>query len=87
MIAGDVFVTPHAVEQFRSRIPGMAGLRYEAALARIIRALHADTVSIRPTANQQAVCIRVRGEVNFRAVVSTGSGDKPAVVTILRSGK
>lgn len=85
MIAGEVFITPHAVKQFRARVPGCAALSYEQALERIIHALQVDVRSIRPTAKGTGICARVRGALNFRAVIVAGD-DKPAVVTILRSG-
>jgi len=87
MIVGDLFITPHAVRQFRERIPGMWRLKYEQALGLILRALRENTASVKPTPNGCGVSIRVRGELNFRAIAARGEGVKPAVVTILRSGK
>lgn len=86
MIAGEAFITPHAVAQFQARIPGFAQATYEQALGVIIRALRDDARSVRPTQNGKGICVRVRGRVNFRAVILPSDG-KPAVVTILRSGK
>lgn len=86
MIAGEVFITPHAVSQFVARIPGHAQLTYDQALGVIIRALTSDVRSVRPTANQRGLCLRVRGRVNFRAIL-VATDNKPAVVTILKSGK
>lgn len=83
MIAGDFFVTPHAVEQFRRRIAPW--MNYEQALGAIIKELrHAD--NFRPTRNGKAVYVRTRGEWCFRAVIREGH-KCPAVVTILRGGK
>lgn len=86
MIAGDYFITPHAVRQFQARIPGQWRLNYEQALALIVRALNADARPAKPLPNGKGVYVRVRGALNFRAVVIEGDG-KPSVVTILRSGK
>lgn len=86
MIAGDVFITPHAVRQFQARVPDYRNATYEQALGVIIRALRDDAQSVRPTRNQKGLCVRVRGSVNFRAIILPSDG-KPAVVTILRSGK
>lgn len=85
MIAGDFFITPHAVRQFQSRIaPWMS---YEQALAAVIRELR-GVREFRPTMNGKAYYVRTNGEWQFRAVIAEGDGDaKPAVITILRGGK
>jgi len=83
LIAGDFFITPHAVRQFQDRIaPWMS---YEQALGAIIRGLH-NTEEFRPTINGKAYYVRVDGEWQFRAVIREGDF-LPAVITILRSGK
>ena len=83
MIAGEFFITPHAVRQFRRRIaPWMS---YEEALGAIIRELH-EAKELRPTMNGKAYYVRINGEWQFRAVIGEGE-NRPAVVTILRSGK
>lgn len=83
MIAGDYFITPHAVEQFRARIaPWMS---YEQALGAIITELR-DSQGSRPTENGKAHYVRTKGKWCFRAIIQPGES-KPAVITILRSGK
>ena len=83
MIAGDYFITPHAVRQFQSRIaPWMT---YEQALAAIIRELR-GVRELRPTMNGKAYYVRTNGEWKFRAVIREGQ-IQPAVITILRGGK
>lgn len=83
MLAGELFITPHAVRQFQTRIaPWMT---YEQALGAVIRELRAAG-ELRPTANGKAQYIRTSGVWRFRAVIGEGT-DRPAVVTILRSGK
>ncbi len=85
MFTGDFFVTPHAVRQFQSRIAPR--LTYEQALGAVIRELRAAPEP-RPTENGKAHYVRTRGEWKFRAVIAAGEdGAKPAVITILRSGK
>ena len=80
MMEGEFFITPHAVEQFRSRLaPWMS---YEQALGTIIREL--KTIDeIRQTENKKAFYARTKGDWRFRAIISEGY-DQPAVVTILR---
>ncbi|HEX3047940.1 MAG TPA: hypothetical protein VHY08_24525 [Bacillota bacterium] len=83
MLAGELFITPHAVRQFQTRIaPWMT---YEQALGAIIRELH-GVKEFRPTVNGKAQYVRTRGAWEFRAVIGEGEG-RPSVVTILRSGK
>jgi len=83
MFTGELFITPHAVRQFQSRIaPWMT---YEQALGAVIRELRGAT-DCRPTENGKAYYIRTKGEWEFRAVIREGE-IQPAVVTILRSGK
>ncbi|MGE5558334.1 MAG: hypothetical protein ACM3WV_06935 [Bacillota bacterium] len=83
MFAGNLFITPHAVRQFQSRIaPWMT---YEQALGAVIRELR-DAREFRPTMNGRAHYVRTSGEWQFRAVVREGK-IQPAVITILRSGK
>lgn len=83
MIAGDYFITPHAVRQFQTRIaPWMT---YEQALAAIIRELR-SAGELRPTMNGRAYYVRTNGEWRFRAVIREGQ-IQPAVITILRGGK
>lgn len=83
MIAGDFFITPHAVEQFRERIAPW--LSYEQALGEIIKELRYAN-DFRPTQNGKAFYVRTKGKWKFRAIIS-GGYDRPAVITILRSGK
>jgi len=83
MIAGDYFITPHAVRQFQTRIaPWMT---YEQALAAIIREMR-SAGELRPTMNGRAYFVRTNGEWQFRAVIREGK-IQPAVITILRGGK
>ena|SRR5690554_2294879 len=83
MIAGDFFITPHAVRQFQKRIaPWMS---YEQALGTVIRELR-GIKKVRSTMNGKAYYIRVNGKWQFRAVIREGEY-LPAVITILRSGK
>ena len=86
MIAGSIFVTPHAVEQFRARIA--PGLDYDRALGAIVRELSEHAVSVRPSIVGHSIVVRTRGgRYTFRAVVvGDQDGRAPAVVTILRSG-
>ena len=84
MLAGEFFVTPHAVRQFQKRI---APLSYNEALAVIIRGT--STVSVdrySVTSNGVALCIRVSEPLAFRAIVNEGAGAQMAITTILRSG-
>lgn len=86
MIVGP-FITPHAVNQFRERIAGVA-MTYEAARDAIIRELHEHGRAPVPTSNGRAWMVRTRGgEYEFRAVIGPGEGPAPAVVTILASGR
>lgn len=82
MIAGDAFVTPHAVTRFRELI---APLAYEHALAGIIKSLAAPK-SVKPCSNGKGVTVRTVTPFRFRAVVVAGSrpDDKPVVVTLMR---
>ncbi len=79
MIAGEYFITPHAVRQFVKRMAW--NMTYEEALAAIIKGLENDIESIKEN-HTGAKIIRVKGEWKFRAVVRDN-----AVVTILKSGK
>lgn len=87
-IAGNWFVTPHAVRQFQARVA--PGLGYDQALGAIVRGMR-RAGPLRPTRNQQAVYTRVRSSAeypyDFRAVIGPGEGPKPCILTILRSGK
>ncbi|MCL6589071.1 MAG: hypothetical protein K6U80_03875 [Firmicutes bacterium] len=83
MFSGNLFITPHAVRQFQSRIaPWMT---YEEALGAVIRELR-GVKEFRPTENGKAYYARTNGVWQFRAVVREGKV-QPAVVTILRSGR
>lgn len=83
MFAGELFVTPHAVRQFQSRIaPWMT---YEQALGTVIRELR-GVKEYRPTMNGKAHYVRTSGKWRFRAVIREGD-IQPAVITILRGGK
>lgn len=83
MFTGELFITPHAVRQFQTRIaPWMT---YEQALGAVIRELR-GVREARATENGKAYYIRTRGKWQFRAIVREGE-IQPAVVTILRSGK
>lgn len=83
MIAGEYFITPHAVRRFIELIA--PGLDYEHALAAIIRGLRDHAGEPKPT-RSGAVYIRVRGEHRFRAIIGPGEGGRLAVVTVCRSG-
>lgn len=84
MIAGPVFVTPHAVEQFRARVA--PDLSYEEALGAIIRALSGQDGKVSFRASTRGVVARARrGTYSFRAVIVNGK-PSPVCVTILRSG-
>jgi len=83
MFTGQLFITPHAVRQFQTRIaPWMT---YEQALGAVIRELRGVN-ELRPTENGKAYYARTKGEWEFRAVIRDGE-IQPAVITILRSGK
>ena len=85
MITGPTFIGPHAVAQFQARI---APLTYEAARAAILTELRDHVVSVRASAIGRGVVARTRGgRYAFRAVLGAGTGSRPAVVTILRSGR
>lgn len=88
-VAGKYFVAPHAVWRFRQRIDSRLG--YEDALAAIIRGLEQDAMAPKPLSNGAGIMIRTRGRrhgrYDFRAVVLPGEGAKPAVATVLRSGR
>lgn len=88
MIAGDYFVTPHAVRQFQERIHHRS---YNDALAAIIRGLQHPTtrwIEQEETGEHpQILKARVQEPFCFRAIVRPQAGRNPAVVTILRSGK
>lgn len=79
MIAGEYFITPHAVRQFIKRMAW--NMTYKEALAAIIKGLENDIKSIKEN-HTGAKIIRVDGKWKFRAVVRDN-----AVVTILKSGK
>lgn len=83
MIQGDYFITPHAVEQFQKRI---CPLDYEQALGAIIQGLTHDALPAKRLDSGKGVMVRVRGRWEFRAIIVAGD-DKPAVATILKSGK
>jgi hypothetical protein len=88
MFVGNFFITPHAVRQFQNRIAPW--LTYEQALHIGIAELNAalEVQEQRPTENGKAFYIRVNGDWQFRAIFVAGEeGTKPAVITILRSGK
>jgi hypothetical protein len=83
MFVGELFITPHAVRQFQTRIaPWMT---YEQALGSVIRELR-DAKEFRPTMNGKAYYVRTNGDWQFRAVIREGE-IQPAVITILRGGK
>lgn len=85
MIDGPAFVTPHAVRQFIARIAPRLG--YDAARAAILGGLR-DCGAPKPLRSGAGYYVRVRrGPYLFRAVIVPGEGTKPAVATILRSGK
>jgi len=77
MIAGKLFVTPHAVRSFQKRIHD---IEYNQALSEIIKGINAPT-DIRISENKASVCYHVKGRYWFRAVVKEN-----LVVTILRKG-
>lgn len=82
MIAGEAFVTPHAVRAFQERI---APLTYEQALGAIVRELAENVISVKTGAH--GFIARTRGgRFCFRAVIC-GGDPAPVVKTILRSGK
>jgi hypothetical protein len=87
MIDGEAFITPHAVRQFQNRI---AAIPYDRARRIIIEHLREHAVSVSPMPDGNGIRVRVRGgDFSFRAVVMPAGGraERPAVVTILRSGK
>jgi len=85
MIAGEYFITPHAVNRFRRRLAH--GLSYEEALGRIIRSLREYGRPPKPSPTGPGIyIIRVKGPVyRFRAVIDTRrrEGPLPVVTTIL----
>lgn len=85
-MTGDVFVTPHAVQQFIARIA--PGLGYADARAAILTELQAHAGPAKPLASGRGIYVRARGgRYAFRAVLCRGEGSMPALVTILRSGR
>lgn len=86
MIRGP-FITPHAVAQFRERI---APLDYEAARDAILDELEHHRRGQPSRHDTGAVTVRTRGgRYPLRAVLMPPlpGYDRPAVVTILRSGR
>lgn len=84
-ITGKVFVTPHAVHQFQSRI---IAIPYEKARDIIAQAVsEIPTEEWRITSNGIARLVRTRHPFQFRAIILDGEGELPAVVTILRHGR
>ncbi len=85
MISGDVFVTPHAVRQFISRIAPQ--LDYDEALWAIIHELRDHGGEPKPLESGRGIRVRTRGgRYSFRAVIAPGD-PQPVVVTVLRSGR
>jgi hypothetical protein len=87
MITGNYFITPHAVRKFQERI---ARLPYDEALGIIAKSVSDAPIERHSvTQNGRAMSIRVASPFDFRAVIAPGhdAGAKPAVVTILKSGK
>lgn len=84
MIAGQYFVTPHAVRQFQYRI---APLPYNEAMAVIIKAIN-DAGADRYAVIQNGVALRITisQPFRFRAIINHGEGANLAVTTILGSG-
>lgn len=90
MIDDPVFVGPHAVERFRERVPGARALSYDDARAAIVDGIASHGRVSRAPRRDGCVLVRVRGvraPFPFRAVIGPGEGDRPAVVTVLRSGR
>lgn len=81
-IAGDVFVTPHAVRRFQERI---SPLPENQALAAILHSLR-DVHSVRPAQNGKGLHVRTKAPWRFRAFIvpPTLPGNAPSVVTVLR---
>jgi len=84
-VAGDYFISPHAVERFRRRLARR--LTYEQALGEIIKGIRDYGGPMKPSASRPGVyTIRVKGpEYRFRAVVDMRrrEGPLPVVATIL----
>lgn len=82
----NLYVTAHAVEQFRLRIAPW--LEPAEARAAIVTELRAFGRTPKASTSGRGVIVRTRGgRFCFRAVLSPGEGRAPAVVTILRSGR
>lgn len=85
MIAGDAFITPHAVKQYCRRINSRVA--YSQALAEIIRALKTRVRKARQMKNG-AIKVEIAGFETrsglgaFEAIIGRGEGSLPAVITI-----
>lgn len=84
-ITGKVFVTPHAVHQFQSRIIALPYEKARDIIAQAVSEIPAEEWRI--TSNGVARLVRTRYPFQFRAIIQDGEGELPAVVTILRHGK
>lgn len=84
MIAGNFYITPHAVRQFQKRCA--PELSYNQALGAVIRGLRENGGPPKLCSNGTACVIRVAGgQCNFRAVIDPRrrEGPLPVVATIL----
>lgn len=81
-IAGDYFVTPHAVKMFQCRVKRLS---YNEALVTIVQGLAGRPMRLLPSG---CAWIRVRRPYGFRAIIDDRQHSveqpRPAVVTILK---
>lgn len=79
MIEGPAFVTPHAIQQFQRRIRPLSVGEARAAILAGLR----DPSAVRLTRNGQAVLVRARAPYRHAAIVRSGLGPLPTVVTVI----
>lgn len=80
-VTGRFFVTPHAVERYRERIPGKRGLSYEQALGELIRLLdRAHRVRVDDNGTE---LWRVGNPTRLRFRVQPSSLGLPQVLTVM----
>jgi len=82
VIAGGWFITPHAVQRYRDRVPGARLLSYERALAALIKTM--DQAHYVKTIRDGFELWRGPKPHRLRLRVSRGGSALPQVVTVLR---
>lgn len=91
MIAGPLFVTPHALQRFVETTRGVPEDRARALLAdeptraRMLGELVRETEGAHRVRDQRDGCALWRGPKprRLRLIVGPGEGDRPALVTVL----